>query len=293
MGRNEFTSEEVKPADGNGSTRDSRNRLNDLSAKEWIAETVSVWTQRGLGKGHHEAKIEREHPAPFSFQDVARLVRFFTKMDQQVLDPFVGVGSTLKAAALEGRHGLGIELNPRYASLAQERMGEIDGRLGVCWDQRVLNGDAEDLLPTLEPKSVHLVLTSPPYWNILHKQDHKAKQDRVEQGLDSKYGEDTQDLGNIVEYEVFLQKLGDILGLCWPLLVSGGHMCIVVGDFRHQRRYYMFHADLAKVMEERGFLLQGLKILHQKHKRVFPYGYPYAYVPNLHHQYIVILKKEG
>jgi hypothetical protein len=50
------------------------NRLNDLDAKEWIPETVSVWTQRGLGKAHEHAKIERLHPAPFSFQDVARLM---------------------------------------------------------------------------------------------------------------------------------------------------------------------------------------------------------------------------
>lgn len=73
------------------------NRLNDLTAKEWIPETVSVWIQRGLGKAHPHAEIERQHPAPFSFQDVARLVRFFSKAGETVLDPFAGVGSTLKA----------------------------------------------------------------------------------------------------------------------------------------------------------------------------------------------------
>jgi hypothetical protein len=36
------------------------NRLNDLSAKEWIPETVSVWIQRGLGQGHEHAQIERQ-----------------------------------------------------------------------------------------------------------------------------------------------------------------------------------------------------------------------------------------
>src|SRR5919206_104478 len=101
---------------------DPRNKLNDLTASEWIPETVSVWTQRGLGANHPDAQIERQHPAPFSFTDVSRLILFFTKRGATVLDPFVGVGSTLKACAIEGRKGIGIELNPKYAKLARQRL---------------------------------------------------------------------------------------------------------------------------------------------------------------------------
>ena len=55
----------------------------------------------------------------------------------------------------------------------------------------------------------------------------------------------------------------------------------------------MFHADLAADLEEATpFVVKGLTILYQTHKRVFPYGYPAAFVPNLHHQYIVILRNE-
>lgn len=75
---------------------DPRNKLNELTAKEWIQETVSVWTQKGLGANHPDAQIEKQHPAPFSFTDVSRLIRFFTKTNDVVLDPFLGVGSTLK-----------------------------------------------------------------------------------------------------------------------------------------------------------------------------------------------------
>src|SRR4051812_7712399 len=82
---------------------DPRNKLNELTAREWIPETKSFWFQKGLGASHPHAEIERLHPAPFSFQDVGRLIRFFTKSGEEVLDPFLGVGSTLKACAVLGR----------------------------------------------------------------------------------------------------------------------------------------------------------------------------------------------
>jgi len=268
------------------------NRLNDLTAKEWIPETVSVWVQRGLGKTHEHAQIERQHPAPFSFQDIARLIRFFTKAGETVLDPFVGVGSTLKAAAIEGRKGIGIELNKRYADLARVRLKtELPKQHGICREQLVIRGDARTILPTLAADSVKLVVTSPPYWTILHKQDHKARQERVAHGLDTKYSSDPADLGNIETYPAFLSALAETLALTRSCLADGGHLCIVVGDFRQKSRYFMLHADIAREMEARGFTLKGITVLYQRHKRIFPYGFPYAYVPNLHHQYIVILTK--
>ena len=112
----------VKGTTDRQKTVDPRNALNELTSTEWMPETVSVWNQRGLGANHPDAQIERQHPAPFSFTDISRVVRFFTKRGELVLDPFVGVGSTLKACAVEGRRGIGFELNPRYAELARERL---------------------------------------------------------------------------------------------------------------------------------------------------------------------------
>ena len=268
------------------------NRLNDLTAKEWLPETVSVWVQRGLGKGHEHAQIEKQHPAPFSFQDIARLIRFFTKSGDIVLDPFVGVGSTLKAAAVEGRKGIGIELNSKYVKLARTRLkSELNGNPRICRDQKVIWGDARTKIPKLAANSVRLVVTSPPYWNILHKQDHKVRQERLAHGLDTQYSSDAADLGNIETYPAFMEAIADTLALTYTRLVEGGHLCIVVGDFRQKSNYFMLHADIAREMEARGFTLKGITILYQRNKRVFPYGFPHAYVPNLHHQYIVILQK--
>lgn len=272
-----------------------RNKLNDLTAREWLPETVSVWRQKGLGANHPDAQIEKQHPAPFSFTDISRLVRFFTKADQLVLDPFVGIGSTLKAAAVEGRRGVGIELSPFFADLARQRLEtELSGGLFPVPEQTVLEGDAREVLPTLETDSVDFVVTSPPYWQILHKKDHKARQEREDKGLATRYSEDDlRDLGNIESYETFRKELTSIFSECSRVLRRNQYFCAIVGDFRDGGRYHMFHADLAADLEEATpFVVKGLTILYQTHKRVFPYGYPAAFVPNLHHQYIVILRNE-
>lgn len=268
------------------------NTLNDLTAKEWIPETVSVWIQKGLGAKHEHTKIEREHPAPFSYQDVARLIRFFTKKGGTVLDPFVGVGSTLKACALNNRRGIGIELSPHWAELARKRLEtEVEPSLfeetGV---QEVIVGDARKIVPQLKSESIDLVLTSPPYWNILSKIDHKARSERLENNLATQYSNSENDLGNISDYNLFVETLVAIFKDCRRALKPKGHACIIVSDFRHKSEYVPFHSDLYNAMTKEGWNLKGITILHQKFKRVFPYGYPAAFVPNLHHQYILIFR---
>lgn len=285
-------SDEDAAADELPATVDPRNQLNDLTAREWIPETVSVWNQRGLGAGHPDAQIERHHPAPFSFTDVGRLIRFFTKKGQTVLDPFVGVGSTLKACALDERHGIGIELNPEFAGLSRQRLAtEVRDMFSTVDGQQILEGDARDHLPTLADGSVDFVVTSPPYWSILKKEDHKVRQERIEKGLAKDYGTDARDLAKIEHYDDFLRELAAILGECARVLKPGRYMAIVVSDFRDKSKYIMFHADLAHALEAYGLEMRGLKVLYQRHKKVFPYGYPYSYVPNIHNQYILILQK--
>lgn len=276
-----------------GAKVDPRNSLNGLTAKEWLSESVSVWTQRGLGANHPEAAIEKLHPAPFSYTDICRLVKMFTKNGETVLDPFAGVGSTLKAAAVEGRNGIGFELYPYFAELARERLSsEVPAKLLAKTSQTVIEGDSRQLGESLEPASVHFVVTSPPYWSILNKKaDHKVKQTREAKGLATNYGDDSRDLGNIEDYDEFIDVLSETLATSAISLASKRYMAIIVGDFRHGSRYYPFHADIARAMESRGYTLQAMNVLYQRHKRVFPYGYPYAYVANVHHQNIVILRK--
>lgn len=279
-------------------TVDPRNNLNDLTGKDWLPETKSFFYQKGLGANHPEAQIEKLHPAPYSFQDIGHLVNFFTKHGMMVLDPFGGVGSTAKACEVNGRKCTSIELSPVWHELSIRRLEEEVGR-GTSEKHNFINGDSCVELLKIPTESIDFVVTSPPYWGILNKQDQKVKKNRVANNLETKYSESDKDLGNVDDYDQFINILVEKVFLqCARTLKYGKYMAIVVSDFRDKSDYISFHSDLIHelnkaVIPEGGILkLQGTKILLQNHKSLLPYGYPFAYVENIHHQYVLIFKKE-
>lgn len=279
-------------------TIDKRNSLNDLTGKDWLLETKSFFFQKGLGASHPHAQIEKLHPAPYSFQDIEKLICFFTKKDMHVLDPFGGIGSTAKACELEGRICTSIELSPKWHELSIQRL-ETEVAEGSSQKHNFINGDSCEELLMLADDSFDFMVTSPPYWGILNKQDQKVKKNRVANDLETKYSEDDKDLGNVENYEEFLDILVNRVFLqCARVLKQGKYMALVVSDFRDKSDYISFHSDLIQRLNKTevpsgGVLkLQGTKILLQNHKSLLPYGYPFAYVENIHHQYVLIFRKE-
>ncbi len=267
----------------------SKNKLNDLTGKEWIQLTKSFWMQNGLGASHPHAKIEQQHPAPFGFKDISKMITFFTKNGDIVLDPFSGVGSTAKACALTGRKSVGIELSKKWAELSTKRL--ID-EVGSCDGQKIIIGDSRVSLKQFNDSFFDFIITSPPYWQILTKKTDLKSKERVEKGLDKKYSEDEKDLGNIDDYPLFLEELKKVFSECYRVLKNKKYTVVVVSDFRHKSRFIPYHLDVITLMNDIGFKLEGITILVQNHKGLKPYGYPYAFVSNIHHQYFLIFRKE-
>lgn len=276
-----------------GKEVDVRNKLNDLTSTEWIQETKSYFYQKGLGKESSEAKYEKLHPAPFSFTDVSKLIRFFTKKNGKVLDPFLGVGSTIKACLELEREGFGIELSKKWCDITKERLSEesdynIDNEHLICGDSREVNN-------FFSKDFFDFIVTSPPYWNILHKEDHKAAQ-RSNNGYDTKYSGLDSDLGNIDDYNEFLNELSSILLRCYDVLKPRKYMCVVVSDFRQKSEFVPFHAHLLNKLTNKElnnhYVLKGIKVIIQNAKSLYPYGYPYSYVENIHHQYVLVFQKD-
>lgn len=225
-------------------------------------------------------------------------MNFFTKQGMNVLDPFGGVGSTAKACEVNGRICTSIELSPVWHELSIKRL-ETEVGEGSSKKHHFINGDSCEELLKIASESMDFMVTSPPYWGILNKQDQKVKKNRVANNLETKYSESEKDLGNVENYDEFLEILVNKVFLqCARTLKYGKYMAIVVSDFRDKSEYISFHSDLIHELNKAGIpgggilKLQGTKILLQNHKSLLPYGYPFAYVENIHHQYVLIFRKE-
>lgn len=232
---------------------------------------------------------KKQHPATFSEEDARRLVRLFTREGQSVVDPFIGTGSAAIACAMEGRACIGFDIYQRWVQIANERVDEV--RYHSPYPIRIETKDALMAMKEMEAESQDLILTSPPYWGILQKKDHKAKKERSSEGLTTDYGDDENDLGRISTYEGFLDTLTEHFREWIRVLKHRAYAAVVVSDFRHKSRYYPFHAHVGERLEKVGMTVRGMIIIVQDSKRLYPYGYPTTFVPNICNQFVVIARK--
>jgi len=283
------------------------NDLNDLTGTEWIKFT-RTWFVCDSPR-YFKNKPTELHPARYPEEMVAEFLRFFTKERQFVLDPFLGSGATLVACMEQNRHGVGIELSPRYAEVARRRVVRLEMD-GLC--ERVITGDAariaeadvwvplrgeleqtglrfEDGLPQFD-----FVITSPPYWNMLRtsrggvESKHKL---RAKQKLDTHYSDAAADLGNITDYDQFIQAIGAVFDRVHACLAPGKYLVVVAQNLRAPDGEVKPLAwDLARRIS-RTFLFQGEKIWCQNTKPLGIWGYPTVFVPNYHHHYCMIFRK--
>jgi DNA modification methylase len=158
----------------------------------------------------------------------------------------------------------------------------------------VIQGDSRNELAKFPEDSFSFVVTSPPYWSVLNKQaDHKVKRERISRDLPTRYSDHEDDLANIDSYGDFLGALATVFRECRRVLSPNRYIAVVVSDFRDKDHFYLFHADIARLLEQVGFSLAGITILVQDSKNLYPYGMPHAFVSNIHHQYVVLARRKS
>jgi DNA modification methylase len=267
------------------------NRLNDLTAKEWLKFQKSWFIHNPPARRDSVLK----HPAKFPETLAEYFITFFTKSGQTVLDPMAGTGSALIACLRSGRNGIGIELNPQYAEIARSLIAEERQALGHAADGLtclIHAGDAA-AADTLGLPQIDYVLTSPPYWDMLHRRGAETqRRRRSDSRLDVVYSDDPADLGNINDYATFVGRLASVYAKLQPLLRPKAYLTIIVKNVKKGGRIYPLAWDLARALES-CYRLKDEKIWCQDDIRLAPYGLGNAWVSNTFHHYCLQFRNEA
>jgi DNA modification methylase len=291
------------------------NTLNELSGEEWLYFTKSVWQTAYPSELGHAAR--RAHGANKPPRLMARLIEFFSRTGELVLDPFAGVGGTLLGAAIARgpRRAIGIELEPRwvaiYERLVRELSAERDGAGPILADLGPADpggprsfepsgcelrlGDALSLLPELPDGSVDFVATDPPYNVQLRLTMAGGPLARSHANRRTDYAmitSDPADLANSRDYPAFLDRMAEVLTELRRVLRPGRYACIIVRDAYQDGRYVFTGSDLAARAAAIGLIPKGDLVWYQAGTRLRPYGYPKGFVPNIAHQHILVLRRE-
>ncbi|SFB75611.1 DNA methylase [Zunongwangia mangrovi] len=273
-----------------GKRKDKReNKLNNLSGKEWAALSKSVEKYEG-----RKPDKQKQHGASFPLSLAEQQILIYSKKDQVILDPFLGVGTTIDAAANLGRKSVGIEVDSNFADLASQDIIDPNNHKVIC-------DDCRNMTKHLKKESIDFILTSPPYANLLQtiKGDfgYKWREHSEIKAISNPtpYSESNRDLGNL-PYDEFMNQLEDIMNKSFEVLKKNSYAVWVVKDYRDLKRkvpYVNFHGDVIKAAENAGFTLWDIRIYDQTQFRpLVVLGYPSRnYYLNIGHSYIISFKK--
>ena len=263
-----------------------KNRLNDLTGKEW-----QYWSKSVINKNYpinFQHKLRNQHGGQKPPQLCADLIRAFTKKGMKVLDPFAGVGGTLLGASLCDRKAVGIEINKKWVDVYNQvcKLENVEQQ-----DMRV--GDSKEVLKSESPESYDFILTDVPYWNMdkVERSNGKFKKvngeakEKIKSNL-SKFNEEV-----MKTKEEWLKDMEDIFSLCNPLLKQGGYLAVFIGDMYRNGKYHFLSNDLANVLERNSFTPKANLIWYDVSNKLHIYGYLYDFVPSMIHQNILIFKK--
>ena len=301
-------------SDNNNGIKNKGNRLgfNDLTPSEWAVLSKNVLTPDDLGSDKDfnalwnnlsspRNEYQKAHGAVFPVKLAERLIKMYSKSGDVVFDPFLGIGSTLIAAKIQRRNGVGIELNPKFVAIAKNWLAEECGLWSEDEDIRVINDDCRNVLEYVAPCSIQVTVTSPPYADFIQRsladraKTHKTSFIVTENNSTVKqYSEEDRDFGNL-SYPIFLEQIKEILAKNLTITKKGGYSAWVVKDYRdtkHKIPYIPFHSDLARVGEEVGWKYHDLIIWDQSaQRRLVLLGFPSVLYTNQNCSFIVVFRK--
>ena len=260
------------------------NHINCLTAKEWMLSQIAI---QEYFYEKRDIRDKEVHPATFPIALAAHFIKLFTHRGELVLDPFVGSGTTFVAAQDLERNAVGFDLKKEYAELAKSRVSRprlTDFTKGKETKQIAICADAKRIPEYLEPESVTLCITSPPYANMLNRKRHnkslRGNLRKNEHYLKvQQYSNNPNDLGTM-NSKKYVQTLGEIYQGILPLLRPKAHCVINITDLWWKNSRIPIHVDTINEMIEVGYELRNVIIWDRRNlvNRAGIFGWPNNFI---------------
>jgi DNA modification methylase len=260
----------------------TESALSCMPAKEWMKCQLGVWRFSYEGRDLRNKKV---HPATFPISLAARVISLMTHTGELILDPFVGSGTTLIAAQDLERNAVGFDLHPQYVDLTEKRLiSSHRSPLFSVGQRRAICDDARSIDRYLLPQTVKLILTSPPYANLLNRarlnKSRRTEDRQNDQYMQvEQYSQDRRDLGTLA-VDDYSREMQDIFAKLLPLLKPGGHCVIDVPDMWWRDERVTLHIVIVEALRRAGYELRNIVIWDRTNivNRVGIFGWPSNYI---------------
>ncbi|MBN1805334.1 MAG: hypothetical protein JW837_08795 [Sedimentisphaerales bacterium] len=255
-----------------------KTHINCLSAKEWLKCQLGVWQFTYSGRDIRDKKV---HPATFPISLARKVIELFTHKGELVVDPFVGSGTTQVAAQDSHRNSIGFDLQKPYVELTKSRLAENAQLFGES-KQITICDDAQNIYNYLNPETISLIFTSPPYANLLNRRrKNKSRRHRNNEQLGKieQYSQDPRDLGTM-DLKKYTKAMGDIFEKLLPLLRPKAHCIINVPDMWWENKRITIHVSLIEELRQRGYELRNVIIWDRTNivNKIGIFGWPSNYI---------------
>ena len=265
---------------GYGRTCDCKpSHINCLTAKEWLKCQLGVWQFYYEKRDIRDKKL---HPAVFPISLANKVISLFTHRGELVVDPFLGSGTTLVAARDLDRNAVGFDLHKGYIELSRGRLAQL--ALDSTSMQLAVQDDARNISQYLKEGAVSLVLTSPPYANLLdRKRKNKSRRGDLrknEQYMEvEQYSQDPRDLGTLDPAE-FGEAMEGIFAGMLPLIKPKGHCVINIPDVWWNNKRITLHIVVIEALRRAGYELRNTIIWDRMNivNKVGIFGWPSNYI---------------
>ena len=266
-----------------------------------VADTqtrIPAWT---IPKPPPRKKNEVLHPAKYPETLIEEFINLFSKPGDRVLDPMVGTGSSVVAALRTERNGYGVDLIDEFVQIARDRAaGERRPMLFPDMETDanglIIQGDATDLrsIADLEGITFQYAITSPPYWSMLRNAGSEGQEKRRKKNLKLVYSENERDLGNVEDYETFLQLLDKVYGQVAEKLDNNGRLTVIVKNIKREHIVFPLAWDIvARLCGHSGpYRFLGTTLWCQDDVGLKPFAVGIHWVSNTLHNYCLHFQKK-